>query len=342
MSGAWCLAGRECHEKLSGARLVRVAMTVQQAARHTADGGAWRVEIGRSAELNALMRSWRNRLDPGKIPGLSQDGRRRRKVSQELLAQLVGVSTAWYARLERGERGNYSDALLDRAARVLQLSEDEHATLFRLAVGREPLLRPRVDPAVVDPTSRHFVEQQPFPACLTDGCWNVVAYNALMTELFPTFGCEHNLMRWVLTYRAAQLQLVDWETTWAPRMLGQLRLAVSRWPEDQRLADLAKEILSVSEFNRWLWRTRPKVNSHADGDRRRLHLPHDGGVQEVEISVLVPLRAEGMRVIIMMPVPRTADPWPYPLARPAGDLERDDGRGDGDVKRLDLVTHGNP
>ena len=88
-------------------------------------------------DLRTLLRRLRGRLDPcaatlGEHQRLGT--RRGRAVSQEELAEAVGVTRGWYAMLERGESVQPSLSMLSRLARALNASKDEHCALFRLAI----------------------------------------------------------------------------------------------------------------------------------------------------------------------------------------------------------------
>jgi transcriptional regulator with XRE-family HTH domain len=87
-----------------------------------------------------------------------------RRVTQEEIAEAVGISRNWYRRLEHGESGRASTKLLVRIASALALTSDERLTLFALAI---PELRLRQIPddsnAIVGSLARlHlFYDQSP-------------------------------------------------------------------------------------------------------------------------------------------------------------------------------------
>lgn len=253
-------------------------------------------------ELARLLRSWRERLDPKSVPGLFDRYPRRRKshVSQEDIARLIGVSSVWYGKLERGERAQYSDDFLDRTAIALRLSSNERMLLYLYSVGREPVTRERHAADVVTGGLERVVRQQPWPAYISDGSWEIITYNDKVRSWFPWVDYEHNLMRWVFTYPEARHQLYKWETDWAPAMLAQMRVASARQPENKRLAELVQEILSVNDEARQLWENQPTVYVHPDGDRRGLRLPDREEVIVVEIVALAPLRASEFRLVMLI------------------------------------------
>ena len=80
-------------------------------------------------DLRSLLRELRGRL---------VSPRRGKAVSQEELAEWVGVSRNWYAALERGIPITPSIQMLSRLAAVLNATPDERVTLFHLAI---PALR---------------------------------------------------------------------------------------------------------------------------------------------------------------------------------------------------------
>jgi DNA-binding XRE family transcriptional regulator len=95
------------------------------------------VQAQRSNDISALLRGLRLRIDPhtrtlGEHERL--DSRRGRRVSQEELAEAIGVSRCWYGLLETGAPVQPSISLLNRLAIALGATDVERATLFGLAI----------------------------------------------------------------------------------------------------------------------------------------------------------------------------------------------------------------
>lgn len=92
----------------------------------------------RTAELPALLRFFRQRVDPhvrdlGSYTRLPS--RLGRRVTQEELAEAIGVTREWYALLECGAASSRASiGLLNRLADALMLAPPEQAVLFRLAL----------------------------------------------------------------------------------------------------------------------------------------------------------------------------------------------------------------
>jgi transcriptional regulator with XRE-family HTH domain len=78
-------------------------------------------------EIREFLATRRARIAPQQA-GLATYGRRRVPgLRREEVAMLAGVSTDYYARLERGNLTGVSDSVLEAIARALHLDEAEHA-----------------------------------------------------------------------------------------------------------------------------------------------------------------------------------------------------------------------
>jgi DNA-binding XRE family transcriptional regulator len=90
-----------------------------------------------SSQIKPLLRHFRVRIDPNEKalgPQPRLPCRRGKTVTQEELAECIGVSRYWYSMLESERPVRVSIFLLDRLARILMLSGEERATLFTLAL----------------------------------------------------------------------------------------------------------------------------------------------------------------------------------------------------------------
>ena len=84
-----------------------------------------------------LLRHFRVRIDPRAAalgPHPRAPWRQGKPVTQQELAECIGVSRTWYGKLECDTPVRASIVLLDRLARVLMLSPGERAMLFVLAL----------------------------------------------------------------------------------------------------------------------------------------------------------------------------------------------------------------
>src|SRR3954470_17065715 len=88
--------------------------------------------------LSIFLKAKRAQIKPESI-GLPVGTRRRTPgLRREEVAQLAGVSAAWYTWLEQGRPIRASEEVLDRLARVLRLDPAEYRHLFVLARGHPP------------------------------------------------------------------------------------------------------------------------------------------------------------------------------------------------------------
>lgn len=90
-----------------------------------------------SSRLKSILRHFRLRIDPREKalgPQVRLPSRCGKPVTQEELAECIGVSRAWYCMLESEKPARASIFLLDRLASILMLSARERAVLFALAL----------------------------------------------------------------------------------------------------------------------------------------------------------------------------------------------------------------
>jgi transcriptional regulator with XRE-family HTH domain len=88
------------------------------------------------SELGAFLKMLRQRVAPESTvlgPYERLPSRHGRRVTQEELAEAVGVSRGWYKLLESGARVRSSMPLLERLAQALGATADERSKLFSLA-----------------------------------------------------------------------------------------------------------------------------------------------------------------------------------------------------------------
>lgn len=90
--------------------------------------------------------------------GLVSSGRRRVPgLRREEVAELAGISLAWYTRFETAQDIRVSPRLVDRLATVLRLTEEEKLRLFSLAIDELPTY-PRASPATVGTIGKEYFE----------------------------------------------------------------------------------------------------------------------------------------------------------------------------------------
>ncbi|MEV4742194.1 helix-turn-helix transcriptional regulator [Streptomyces sp. NPDC049555] len=266
-------------------------------------GAAGRADDGES--ISRLLRAWRARVDARTVPELRYvHPRPGRRLSQQHVARMTGVSEGWYRALEAGRRQDFSEGFLLRVAAALRLSEDETLTLFLAVTGRRPP-RPAETCGDLPQGVRALLEQQvTYPAYLSDGAWNIVAANTLMGAWFPwVLRPRPNLMRWALLHPEAREQMLDWEDSCARVYLAMLRVAANSNPTDTALRALVSEILEADADCRRIWAEEFDVVEHRDGHVFRLRLPyHDHAEVRVTSHVLLPIQRMDLRFVFITPV----------------------------------------
>jgi transcriptional regulator with XRE-family HTH domain len=89
------------------------------------------------SELAHFLRFLRRRIDPNVRdlgPFVRHSGRLGKFVTQQELAEAIGVTREWYAALESAAPPRTSTSLIDRLADALMLTAEERERLFRLAL----------------------------------------------------------------------------------------------------------------------------------------------------------------------------------------------------------------
>lgn len=213
-------------------------------------------------ELREFLRSRRARLRPEDV-GLPGSGARRRVAGlrREEVAQLAGISSDYYVRLEQGRTQQVSDSVLGAVADVLRLDADERAHLRDLVAVR-PSRRPPVAAAglsgrpVRPALARMVTGIDGGPAYLLDRAMNLLAWNRLAGILFEDVVTEpveqRNMARFVFLDEGAKKVFVDWPEI-ARTTTAYLRLHTARQRDDAQLTTLVGELSIKSEEFRRLW-----------------------------------------------------------------------------------------
>ena len=194
---------------------------------------------------------------------------------REELAQLAGVSVAYYTRLEQGNASNVSAEVLESIARALRLSESEQAHLFHLAKPQSLSRRrsaPR--PQQVRPALVQMLDVlEGVPAYVWGRRTDVLAWNHAAAALFgPRLerpAPDRNWARIVFLDPEAPEFFLDWDLK-ASEVVGQLRLGAGMHGDDPLLASLIGELSLRSPDFRRLWAAHD-VKRQSHGELRIQH-----------------------------------------------------------------------
>src|SRR3954468_12417652 len=184
--------------------------------------------LDRRAELSEFLRTRRARLKPEDV-GLPDFGRHRRVpgLRREELAQLAGVSVAYYTRLEQGNGRNVSAEVLDAIARALRLTDAERAHLTHLAKPKQHKKKPPGRTDQVGGSIRQLLDSMDVPAYVSGRRSDIVAWNRMAAAVFGDWSelpvQERNWARLVFLRPEYRDLFVPWEQK-ATDMVSYLRM----------------------------------------------------------------------------------------------------------------------
>jgi transcriptional regulator with XRE-family HTH domain len=244
-------------------------------------------------DVREFLMSRRSRITPAEA-GLPAYGGTRRVagLKREEVAMLAGVSTEYYARLERGNLRGASDSVLDSLAAALRLDEAERAHLLDLAKAAVPSqtagtrrVRAEVRPSV----QRILAGMTGTPAYVRNSRMDIVAANslcfALYTDILSPQTLPLNLARLMFLDPRSRDFFLEWETI-ADDLAAALRTESGRNPRDRALNSLIGDLATGStEFStRW---ARHNVRFHRTA-RKTLHNPLVGDIELTGDSLELP------------------------------------------------------
>ncbi|SHI02154.1 helix-turn-helix domain-containing protein [Streptomyces sp. 3214.6] len=232
------------------------------------------VPLDRRAELSEFLRTRRARLKPDDV-GLPDFGRHRRVpgLRREELAQLAGVSVAYYTRLEQGNGRNVSAEVLDSIARALRLTDAEHAHLTHLAKPKHKKKQTARPQQARVSLRQLLTTMDSVPAYIVGRRSEILAWNRMAAAVFGDWAelpaAERNWARLVFLHPAYRDLFVDWEQK-AIDIVCALRMDAGCYPDDPRLSALVGELSVKSEDFRRLWATHD-VKEKSHGVKRMRH-----------------------------------------------------------------------
>ena len=228
-------------------------------------------------DVQEYLTALRARLTP-ETAGLTIFGGERRVpgLRREEVAQLAGVSTAYYTRMERGDLSGVSDSVLYALARGLQLNEAETTHLLDLARAAAPSSRqPRRNPVPKVPArlAQLFDAMPDVPVVSLSRIGDPLASNllgrALFPHLFPENGPTLNHARYLFLDPRSRQFYPDWETS-ARGSVASMRLLAGQDPTDRALMSLVGELSTHSNEFRGFWSSHT-VRLHTSSTKRINH-----------------------------------------------------------------------
>ncbi|MCQ4209371.1 helix-turn-helix transcriptional regulator [Streptomyces longispororuber] len=204
------------------------------------------------AELADFLRRSRTRLSPADV-GLAEGLRRRTPgLRREEVAQLAGMSTDYYTRLEQRRGSHPSRQMLTALARALRLTADERDHLFHLA-GEEPP-RPGTSSGHVRPGLLMILDRlHDLPAQVLSDWGEVLAQNAMAVALSGDNAGVNMIRRFFLEPASRTLLPAESHEQHARTHVATLRAVTGARPDDPGPAALVAELRAGSGEFEALW-----------------------------------------------------------------------------------------
>jgi transcriptional regulator with XRE-family HTH domain len=234
-------------------------------------------------QVRDFLTSRRERITPEQagLPAYGGGNRRVKGLRREEVALLAGVSIDYYVRMERGQLGGASEAVLNGVADALQLDEAEREHLHSLAraAGAAPR-RPRPASTTVRPVIQQILTAiVDAPAWVRNARHDILAMNPLARALYtpvvesPAAGATAkrpaNTTRFMFLDPAAPEFFIDYDRM-AEDAAAMLRLEAGHNPHDGELHTLVGELSTQSELFRKHWASQ-NVKFHRSGRKRLRH-----------------------------------------------------------------------
>jgi transcriptional regulator with XRE-family HTH domain len=232
------------------------------------------------AEVREFLTTRRARLTPEQAGVIGGGNRRVPGLRRSEVAMLAGLSPEYYAKIERGDIGGASSAVLDAIASALQFDETERAHLLDLARAADGIpasSRQRRRPARAS-TSRDSLQWMlegitGGVAFVRNNRQDLLATNALGRAFYAPVigdgGRTPNLARFQFLDPASRDFYPDWDR-FAEMCVAVMRAEAGRDPHDRALQDLVGELSTRSETFRGLWGAH-NVRTHGAGTKRFNH-----------------------------------------------------------------------
>ena len=262
-----------------------------------------------SWEFGRTVRRWRDRVQPTAV-GVPVGGRRRAAgLRREELAGLAGISVDYLTRLEQGRATSPSVQVVEALARALRVSDAERDLIFRLAGHATPghdVVSSRITPSV----QRLLDRLANTPVAVFDATWTLIVanapYDALMGQTTSWRGIERNsVWRHLVGPGSRAVQTREEQTELETKLVADLRLTAARYPADQRLKQLIRDLAAQSPRFVKLWES-GALEPHQDVGRQKVIDHPDVGHITVDCDTLI-VAADDLRIMIYTAEPDTED-----------------------------------
>ncbi|HLT60756.1 MAG TPA: helix-turn-helix transcriptional regulator [Microlunatus sp.] len=276
-----------------------------------------------SWDLGRAIRSWRDRVSPEQAGLPRGRGRRAPGLRREELAGLAGISVDYLTRLEQGRATAPSAQVVEALARSLRLGDTERELLFRLAGLNAP--GPGIVPTRIGPSVQRLLDRFTHtPTAVFDATWTLLTantpYNALLGDTTRWAGWERNAVwRHVHGLETRARMSAAERALLAEQLLGDLRAAAVRYPDDPRLTDLVQALLAASPRCAELWRSGGPDDERPPARHKVIDHPQVGPI-ELDCDTLI-VAGDDLRIMIYTAEPGSEDAGRLDLAVTLGTQE---------------------
>ena len=248
------------------------------------------------ALLTDFLKTRRARLDPRKL-GFTE-ARRRRSVGlrRSEVAQLAGISTAWYTLFEMGQERAMTLRIIEPVARALQLNEDERDYVYDL-VRAEPAKQTVLELHATVPAVLGLVND--IAVCVFDRWHTPILWNQAAEAIFAMEDAEvmQTNALWRLFFRQDVREMwPEWDHA-AFALTGLFRRALGWDPENADAARILEALRESSEFQR-MWAEHHVLSFDSDARESRnkpfiLRHPRHGTMTFYRMGIPMPASAGG-------------------------------------------------
>ncbi|MBT0774239.1 helix-turn-helix domain-containing protein [Kineosporia sp. J2-2] len=247
-------------------------------------------------ELRNFLMSRRARITPEEAGLDNVSGQRREQgLRRSDVALLAGVSTDYYAKLERGQLPGASERLLSAVADVLRLDETDRRLLRKLAQNRATHHRSRAYPQAVQ---RLLMALSGVPVVVRNQRLDLLGGNelgkALYADALTSLEKPVNEARFVFLDPLAGEFWVRWDKA-ADDCVAALQAAVTQNPQDRKLSLLIGELATRSEAFRVRWAA-AHAQSFVAGNKVIQH--RSAGLLELSHDRLTLASAPGLTLLV--------------------------------------------
>lgn len=210
--------------------------------------------ITKSKELGLFLKKKRSTLRPEQFGLTVHKKRRVSGLTREEVADLAGISTDWYVRIEQGQSVNPSIDVLLSLSKILQLNYEEKKYLFNLSDKKLPF--ENFTDTAISSTLQNFLDaQNPNIAYVTDQRLSIIAWNEAASNVYgysDTMNEKERNSIWRSFHKPDLKNLLDnWEGHSKLRV-EQLRANYNYYENDPFMMSIIEELSETNPlFHKW-------------------------------------------------------------------------------------------